>query len=532
MAVFIEIKNLTVEFDGTRVLKNVNLNINEGEVVGILGRSGAGKTVLMHVLRGVEEYKNASGEVIYHLAKCSKCGYIEPPSKVGEECKECGEELQSYEVDLLKLPSNDKNRRNIVKRIAIMLQRTFALYGDDRVIDNVISSLKEIGYKGKDALSKAMELLDEVEMSHRMMHVARDLSGGEKQRVVLARQLVRNPMMLIADEPTGTLDPKTAKIVHDVISDAVNSYNMTMTITSHWPDVIKQMADKAIILDKGEIVNEGNPGEMADEFTNLACSIEKECKREIGDKILQVQNLSKKYVSVTRGVIYAVNDVSFDVYEGEIFGIAGVSGAGKTTTSQILIGNVQPTEGNIEVRVGDEWVDMTVPGAENRGHATQYMGILHQEYGLYTNRTVIDNLTESIGIDLPYELAVKKAISTLTTTGFTEDEAKSLLQKMAEELSEGERHRVALAQVLMKEPNIVIMDEPTGTMDPVTKKDVTKSILKTRDKMGDTFIIVSHDMDFLVDVCDRVALMQESRIIDIGEPENVLAPLLEAEKQI
>ncbi|ADI74649.1 methyl coenzyme M reductase system, component A2 [Methanohalobium evestigatum Z-7303] len=532
MTLFIEIKNLTVDFDGTSVLKNVNLNINEGEVVGILGRSGAGKTVLMHVLRGVEEYKNASGEVIYHLARCSKCGYIEPPSKVGEECRECGEELQSYEVDLLKLPSNDKNRRNIVKRIAIMLQRTFALYGDDRVIDNVISSLKEIGYKGKDALSKAMELLDEVEMSHRMMHVARDLSGGEKQRVVLARQLVRNPMMLIADEPTGTLDPKTARIVHDVISDAVNSYNMTMTITSHWPDVIKQMADKAIILDKGEIVNEGNPSEMADEFTNLACSIEKECKREIGDKILQVQNLSKKYVSVTRGVIYAVNDVSFDVYEGEIFGIAGVSGAGKTTTSQILIGNVQPTKGSIEVRVGDDWVDMTVPGAENRGHATQYMGILHQEYGLYTNRTVIDNLTESIGIDLPYELAVKKAISTLTTTGFTEDEAKSLLHNMAEELSEGERHRVALAQVLMKEPNIVIMDEPTGTMDPVTKKDVTKSILKTRDKMGDTFIIVSHDMDFLVDVCDRVALMQESRIMDIGEPENVLAPLLEAEKQI
>ncbi|MFP4654640.1 MAG: methyl coenzyme M reductase system, component A2 [Methanohalobium sp.] len=532
MVLFIEIKNLTVDFDGIKALKNINLDINEGEVVGILGRSGAGKTVLMHVLRGIEEYKNASGEVIYHLARCSKCGYIEPPSKVGVKCEKCGEELQSYDVDILKLPAKDSNRRNIVRRIAIMLQRTFALYGDDKVIDNVMSSFKEIGYKGTDALSKAMELLDEVEMSHRMMHIARDLSGGEKQRVVLARQLVRNPMMLIADEPTGTLDPRTARVVHNVISEAVNNYNMTMTITSHWPDVIKHMANKAIILDKGEVINEGDPGEMADEFTKLACTIENKCEREIGDEIVKVRNLSKKYVSVTRGVIYAVDDVSFDVNEGEIFGIAGVSGAGKTTTSQMLIGNVQPTTGSIEVRVGEEWVDMTVPGPKNRGLATQYMGILHQEYGLYTNRTVIDNLTESIGIDLPYELAVKKAIDTLTTTGFTEDEAKSLLNKMAEELSEGERHRVALAQVLMKEPNIVIMDEPTGTMDPVTKKDVTRSILQTREKMGDTFIIVSHDMDFLVDVCDRVALMQESKIVNIDEPEEVLAPLLEAEKQI
>jgi methyl coenzyme M reductase system subunit A2 len=131
---------------------------------------------------------------------------------------------------------------------------------------------------------------------------------------------------------------------------------------------------------------------------------------------------------------------------------------------------------------------------------------------------------------LPYELAVRKAVITLKTTGFTEEKAKSILSKMPDELSEGERHRVALAQILMKEPNIIVMDEPTGTMDPITKKDVTRSILKAREELGNTFIIVSHDMDFLEEICDRIALMRNGKIVDIGDPKKVLSQLTEAER--
>jgi methyl coenzyme M reductase system subunit A2 len=194
------------------------------------------------------------------------------------------------------------------------------------------------------------------------------------------------------------------------------------------------------------------------------------------------------------------------------------------------MGIVQPTSGEVHVRVGDEWVDMKKPGPECRGRAVKYMGILHQEYGLYNHRTIIDNLTESIGIDLPYELAVRKAINTLISTGFTEEKAKSILSKMSDEVSEGERHRIALAQILMKEPVIIVMDEPTGTMDPITKKDVTRSILKAREKMGDTFVIVSHDMDFLEEICDRVALMRNGKIVDIGAPAAVLSKLTDKER--
>ena len=530
MALFIEIKNLTIEYEGVKVLNNINLDINEGEVVGILGRSGAGKTILMHVLRGVEKYESISGEVIYHLARCEKCGYIEPPSKVGQKCECSDENLQSYDADLVKLQTHDIQRKDITKRIAIMLQRTFALYGDERVIVNVMNAITEIGHSNADALSKAVELLDEVQMSHRMMHIARDLSGGEKQRVVLARQLVKSPMLLLADEPTGTLDPKTATIVHDVIMNAVKEYNMSMVITSHWSEVIEQLANKAIFLENGEIVSEGDPKKVSADFMKLVGKVDKHADIVVGEPIIKVENIVKKYISVDRGVVRAVNDISFDVKEGEIFGLVGVSGAGKTTTSEILMGVIQPTSGSVNVRIGDEWVDMTIPGPEKRGRATKYMGILHQEYGLYPHRSIIDNLTESIGLDLPYELGVRKALKTLQTAGFTENKAKSILSKKSHELSEGERHRVALTQILIKEPKIIIMDEPTGTMDPITKIDVTKSILKAREETGETFVIVSHDMDFVIEVCDRVALMRAAKIVDIGDPESVLSKLTEEER--
>lgn len=532
MSAFIEIKNLTVDFCGHKALKNVNLSINEGEIVGVLGKSGSGKTTLMHVLRGTEYFENISGEVVYHLARCEKCGYIDSPSKAGNQrCPDCEETLEAFEADFVKLPLYDPVRKDIAKRIAIMLQRTFALYGDERVIVNVINSLNEIGYKGQDSMRKAIELLEEVNLSHRMMHVARELSGGEKQRVVLARQLVRNPLLLLADEPTGTLDPKTARLVHNAMVKAVRNYNMSMFLTSHWPEVIEQLADKAILLENGEIVDEGNPLEVSATFMKNACIERQEERSSItGEPIIRVKNLSKRYISVDRGVVRAVDDISFDVKEGEVFGLVGVSGAGKTTTSKILTGILPPTSGEVEVRVGDEWVDMTQYGVENKGRATKYMGFLHQEYSLYTHSSVIDNLTESISLDLPYELGVRKAIMTLKAAGFQEDKARAILPKMTDEMSEGERHRVALAQVLIKEPKIVIMDEPTGTMDPITKLSVMNSILKAREDLGETFVIVSHDMDFVNEICDRVALMRGGKIVDIGKPMNVLSQLTEEER--
>ena len=530
MSAFIEIKNLSVDFDGKYVLKNVNLTVKEGEVIGILGKSGSGKTILMHVLRGTEHIGNAVGEVIYHVARCPSCHAVDFPSIAGKKC-DCGSKFDAYSIDFIKAGLYDEDRKDVTKRVSIMIQRTFALYGDDNVLTNILNALNEVGYKGNDTIKKSADLLEEVNVSHRMMHIARELSGGEKQRVVLARQLVKEPMLLLADEPTGTLDPMNADLVHKILMKSVENRGMTMIITSHWPEVILELAHKAVLLDEGHVVEIGEPQKIVDKFMEDYTGIIVDKPKEFGEPIIKVENLTKKFVSVDRGVVRAVDDISFEVYEKEIFGLIGESGAGKTTTSKLLMGLVPPTSGGVSVRVGEDWVSMSVPGVNNKGRATKYMGILYQEYSLYPQSTVIENLTESISLDLPYELGIRKAIQTLKIAGFTEENAKNILQKRTFELSEGERHRVAMAQVLMKEPNIVIMDEPTGTMDPLTRASVTNSILNAREKLGETFVIVSHDMDFVHEVCDRVALIRGGKIEAIGDPHEIVPRLMEKEKK-
>ena len=126
---------------------------------------------------------------------------------------------------------------------------------------------------------------------------------------------------------------------------------------------------------------------------------------------------------------------------------------------------------------------------------------------------------------------MRKAIITLKMAGFTQEKARDVLERLPPTLSEGERHRVALAQVLIREPHIIVLDEPTGTMDPITKVDVKHSILHAREEMEETFIVVSHDMEFVRDICDRCALMRFGKIVKIGPTEEVLEEVTEQERE-
>ncbi|MDD1674880.1 MAG: ATP-binding cassette domain-containing protein, partial [Methanomicrobiales archaeon] len=249
---FISVHDLCMDFGDTRVLHGVSFEIPEGEILGVIGRSGAGKSVLMHLIRGVEQPPTA-GSVVYHMAACNRCRFVDVRSRAGEQCPECGGNLEEADIDLWDEKSDGMKSR-VMSRTAIMFQRTFALYGDDRVIENVLHALDDISYPQERAINRAADLIDQVRLSHRMMHIARDLSGGEKQRVVLARQLAKNPAMLFADEPTGTLDPETARLVHAMLTEAAKKNSMGMVVTSHFSKVIEDMANRAILLVDGEVV--------------------------------------------------------------------------------------------------------------------------------------------------------------------------------------------------------------------------------------------------------------------------------------
>jgi methyl coenzyme M reductase system subunit A2 len=294
-----------------------------------------------------------------------------------------------------------------------------------------------------------------------------------------------------------------------------------MVLASHWPEAVVEMSDQAIWLDSGNVVMEGDPREVTDKFME-EYSFERSEGKELGAPLIVLDNAQKHYFSVSRGVVKAVDGVSFDIKEREVFAIVGLSGAGKTTTSRMIAGMTPATSGKVRIKIGDNWVDMSEEGFAGKGRATPYIGFLHQEYTLYPFDTVLQNLSTSIGMKMPAELAKMKAIQVLLSVGFPKKDVEKILYSYPDSLSVGECQRIAFAQVLIKEPKIIILDEPTGTMDPITKVIIAKSVLKARDELDETFIVVSHDMDFIVNCCDRAAFMKNGKVIEIGPPDKII----------
>ncbi len=522
------ISNVSKQFDDIAVLRDVSAVIYPGDVLGLIGRSGAGKSVLINMLRGSADYAPTTGKVVYHVNKCTSCGNLDLPVR-GKPCTCCGGASKAIDVDFWALHENDPMRIAIKHRIAIMLQRTFALYGDMTVIENIFEAMGN-ACEEKEKVDKAIELLKMVNLTQRTTHIARDLSGGEKQRCVLARQLARDPLLFLADEPTGTLDPQTAEIVHRTLIGMSRKFNMGMVVCSHWPKAINRLSNKAIWLEAGEMMKIGAPVEVTKEFMVGFAPKDPE-PVPVGGPLVRVEEARKYYYSIVRGVVKAVDGVSFEISEKEIFGLVGLSGAGKTTLSRMIAGITPGTSGHVLVRVGDDWVDMYEIGEAGRGRATPYIGVLHQEYSLYPFNNILQNLTVCIGIKMPAEFAKMKAIQVLNGVGFDRKDIDRILYSFPDVLSVGEKQRIALASVLIREPRIVILDEPTGTMDPITKISVAKSILTARKELGETFIIVSHDMDFVVNCCDRAAIMKGGRVVSLGDPKAIVANMTAEEQE-
>lgn len=514
----LEINNVSKEFNGVRVLDRVSFKLRLGESLGIFGKSGAGKSVLMHMIRGVKGYEPTEGKVIYHVALCPSCLWVETPNFSGQPCPHCNTIMDYRAIDFWG--EEDRKVIEAVRaRVAIMFQRTFALYGNLTPMENVMEALRRARVREELAPKLALNYLRLVNLLHRMLHPAETLSGGEKQRVVLARQIAVNPILLLADEPVGTLDPYNVELIVDVLMKEFKEKGKCMIVASHIPMVLQRLCDKVIWLDEGKLVIEASATEVLGSFIKGIHEVKRE-RALIGDDILRVVDISKYYYSLDRGLVKAVDHVNLTVREREIVGIVGRSGAGKTTLSRIICGITEPSAGRVEIRIGDRWYDITKQGYE-RAVALSYVGLLHQEYSLYPYRTVIENLSSAIGLEIPEELARMKAVYTLRSVGLDPKTIDKILTKYPDELSEGERHRVALAQVLIREPRIVVLDEPSGTMDPMTKVEVAKSIMRSRSQLDETFIIISHDADFVKLICDRVVLMESGKITGHLDPKTI-----------
>jgi len=545
----IKVENVFKEYeldDGNRVtaLRNVSFDVKEGEILGIMGKSGSGKTTLLRALRGVE-----------HIDE----GFIS---------------VCDVSVDA----NSSQYYYNKLKKVtAIHLQRSFGLW-PETVRENVLRKLYSREYydEGSTDFSiaesefgdEADKILELVSLTDKKDHYASVLSGGEKQRLIMARQLAKQPKVLLLDEPATMACPKTKQEILDAVKNINKELNITVILVSHLPEVQKYLADRVILMEDGEIKKEGTPDEITDEFLAEMDSIVDIENISSDKEVIDVKDIYKRFYLLTGGEVLQIEDINFKVQKENILSLIGPSGAGKTVLLRILAGLEDSDKGEVLFNVGGEWNDIAIPGMA-RMQTRSKLGFMHQEFALSHYATVLDQLATRLGyknqniikeararaerlglgdelLDSLYlltDLQESEAKARLEQVGLSPDilndlfpkfpetatrEAvkdifKSLdldldiLQRKSYELSGGQKVRVMLALILVSKPEFLLLDEPFGDLDPITLRTVTNSLKKISKEFNITIVMISHNTDFIKELSNRVLFMDDGKIIDDSE---------------
>lgn len=537
--------------DGVEIeaLKNINLNIDDGEIVGIIGMSGSGKSTLLRILRGVESFD--SGEIVIGDVKVSH-------------------------------DSSPYYFRKLRNATAIHLQRSFGLWSET-AIQNIIRKLYGAKY-GDEALTdfnfaydefgdEAMELLKVVGLDHKSQHFAPVLSGGEKQRLIMARQLAKKPEVLLLDEPATMSCPKSKQEILDAIKNINKKLGVTVLLVSHLPEVHHYLSDRLLLMEKGEIINEGSPKDIIKEFVKEMEPIEPlRDPEDVGEAVIKVRDLERKFTLLKGGNVLKVEEVNFDVKKGEIVSLMGLSGAGKTVILRMVAGLDRPDSGTVQLKLNDEWVDMHQPGLQ-RMKIRRAMGFMHQEFSLVHHATLKDQIAARLGVkgenvisqakQKAKELEISDKILDVLyqLTDLPENEAKirleqiglsadilevlfprfpdkevrkyaepifealdlsmAILDRRSYELSGGQKVRATLALVLASQPDLLILDEPFGDLDPITLRMVSNSLKRINKKFNTTILMVSHHIDFIEEVTTRAIIIEDGKLLMEGEPHKL-----------
>ena len=545
----IKVENVSKDYelaDGTKVtaLKNVSFEVKEGEILGIMGKSGSGKTTLLRALRGVEHIDEGS-------------------ITVGEVS--INQDSSQYYYNKLK------------KETAIHLQRSFGIW-PDTVRENVLRKLYARRYFDEGDTNfevaesefgdEADELLELVSLTHKKDHYASVLSGGEKQRLIMARQLAKQPTALLLDEPATMACPKTKQEILDAVKKINKELNITVIIVSHLPDIQKYLADRVILLEDGEIVDEGSAEDICDKFMEGMDDIVDIENIATDEDVIQVNDIYKRFYLLTGGEVLQIEDINFTVQRENILSIIGPSGAGKTVLLRMLGGLEDPDKGEVLYNVEGEWNDVDIPGM-GRMKIRSQLGFMHQEFALSHYATVLNQLATRLGYknqnivkeaqerarriglseelldsfylltDLPEveardrlkkigldadilddlfprfpETATKEAVADIFESL---DLDMDILHRKSYELSGGQKVRVMLALILVSRPKFLLLDEPFGDLDPVTLRDVTNALKTISKDYGITIVMISHNTDFIKELSNRAVFMDDGKLIDDSE---------------
>ena len=499
----------------TQVLHDVSLNVGKGERVALIGQSGSGKTVTMRAIIGTLPI---------------------PPAKIESGI------IQFEGQDLLRMAKVKRNRLKGTG-ISIIMQDPLLSFNPvltiGRQMDDIVRYADvRLGKKQSSKLRKAtiLETLQKVRLpegeqvfdAYPMM-----LSGGMRQRVLIAMSLLNKPRLLIADEPGTALDVTTQKEILKLLNQLVKEENLSLLLITHNLGVVREISDRVYVMENGHIVETATRKEvferpkhaytkklMASVLPLYGTRVRNFVNNRQSDPKIEINEVTKEFsrkvgfFSKSHQVIRAVDNIDLQIENGDIFGIAGESGSGKTTLAKMLLALYSSTNGRIKID-GTQLDDFS-----DSNKFRKLIQIVYQNPGSSLNpkRTVTQALTVPLKFCGYNSTEIKTRISELLEMV---ELPKSYASMYPHELSGGQKQRVAIARALSVNPKILVLDEPTSALDVLIQNTVIELLLRLRKELDLTYVFISHDLSLMRNFCNRVAIMFRGQICEQGETQEI-----------
>jgi peptide/nickel transport system ATP-binding protein len=509
-APLLEIDGLSVNIGATRIINNLSLQVRAGEILGIAGASGSGKSMTaLAVMRLLPRAAIAAGEV-----------YL------------CGAAL---------LGKTDEQMRQIRGRdVGMVFQEPMtALNPLMRIGDQVGEALRlHRDVSAAEAGRAAREALDLVGLTGEQGALDRypyELSGGQRQRVAIAMAMVMSPPVLIADEPTTALDVITQAQVLSLLHDLVRKRNMGMILVTHDLAVIAHLADRLAIMRQGEIIEAGATTEVLrrprDSYTValLAAAMLKP-KRLVRQAestiVLQARGIVREYPRHRRSLwrasapLRAVDEVSLSVHAGETVGLVGESGSGKSSLLKVILALERSQAGEV-LLLGEEF--SSTKGTNRQRQRRSIQAVFQDPYGSFDPRWTVERLIAEpfflLSSPPPAAEQRRKAAQVLEQVGLSASDAR----RLPHEFSGGERQRIAIARALITEPAVIAFDEAVSALDVLLREQILELLADLAQRLNVAYLFVSHDLHVVRAIADRIYVMQRGRIVEEGPTETVFS---------
>lgn len=513
MAPYFKIENLKLNyngFDGTSTILDIEeISINKGEAYGIVGESGAGKTVLALTIQKL--LSTPPGEIISGKIFLN------------------GEEL---------LSKTEKQMKEIRgKKIAMIFQDPMStlnpVYTIGEQMVNVI--MKHMNCKKKAASENAIKLLEKVNLpdaSNALGKYPHQLSGGQRQRVIIAMALSCGADFFIADEPTRNLDVTIQAGILKLLKELQTELGVTLLFIANNLGIIATACDRVGVLKEGKIVESGEVEEVLGKpkhaYTKLlidAMDVKKMSSVDLtnNDVLVKVDQV-KKYFPVNAGFlkkptkfVKAVDDVSLEIKKGEVVGIVGESGCGKSTLVNTILYLHEPTEG--KVYFNDQSIyDLSKSDLRKLRKNIQ---IVFQDpfWSLNPRMIVKDIIGEPLKVHehLSDKDYTEKIENIMERVGLRKEE----IYWYPHEFSGGQRQRIAIARALTVNPQLMVLDEPTSSIDVVSQAYIMNLLEDLRKELGLTYIVISHDLSVVHAMSDRIVVMYLGKVVEMGDADSV-----------